>query len=307
MRRAAVVLALLALLGGCGLGAGGEVGHVTIVVTSDFGTRPVPGSPATGEAPGGATAMRMLQRTFPKVQTRYGGGFVQSIAGLSGGHDGGRPVDWFFYVNGIEAPKGAASTDLHRGDVVWWDRHDWGTAQRVPAVVGSYPEPFLHGEDGKRFPTRVECANGFDAECNAIQKQLGDVGVIAGETDLASRNGGDLLRVLVGPWPAIKGDFAVHLIGQGPGASGVFAKPSADGRSIAVYDPRGRVVRTLGPGTGLIAATAAHGQPPVWVVTGTDRAGIELAARSFSEDALRGKFAVAIRDDLPIPLPQVTP
>ena len=29
---------------------------------------------------------------------------------------------------------------------------------RVPAVVGSFPEPFLHGSEGKRFPVRLDCA-----------------------------------------------------------------------------------------------------------------------------------------------------
>jgi hypothetical protein len=32
-----------------------------------------------------------------------------------------------------------------------------------------------------------------------------------------------------------------------------------------------------------------------------------MAARNFTEDALRGKFAVAFSDDLPIALPKVGP
>ena len=55
--------------------------------------------------------MRLLQRGF-EVETRYGGAFVQEIDGVGGGRRGGRPVDWFFYVNGIEAEtrrRGAAA------------------------------------------------------------------------------------------------------------------------------------------------------------------------------------------------------
>ena len=114
-----------------------------------------------------------------------------------------------------------------------------------------------------------------------------------------------LRRLVVGPWPEVKTDFTLRLIGKGPGASGVYAIPSDDGTEIDVLDPAGKVVRTLGPGTGLIAATAVEDEPPVWVVTGTDAAGIAMAARSLTEDALRGKFAVALEDDLPIALPQV--
>jgi hypothetical protein len=295
-----------ALLAGCGLGAGGDVGGVTVVVTRDFGHLPLRGSPVSLDAPGGETAMRALERRFP-VSTRYGGGFVQSIDGLAGGTQAGRPVDWFYYVNGIEAPRGAASTALSRGDVVWWDRHDWGAAQRVPAVVGSFPEPFAHGIDGRRLPVRVECAAGADSECNEVEQRLAAVGAVPGESALGTRAGDELLLVLVGPWPALKSDFAARLIGQGPGASGVFGVPAPDGRTIRVLDQRGRTVRTLGPGTGLIAATATEGQPPVWIVTGTDAVGLALAARSLTADALHDRFAVALRNSVPIALPQVRP
>ena len=48
--------------------------------------------------------MRLLQRNFD-VKTRYGGGFVQQIDGVAGGREGGRRVDWFYYVNGIEVRR----------------------------------------------------------------------------------------------------------------------------------------------------------------------------------------------------------
>lgn len=306
--RLRVVLAagLAVLFAGCGVGAGDDVGGVSLVVTRDFGRADLKGSPAGVAAPGGETAMRALQRSFD-VKTRYGGGFVQSIDGVAGGRRGGRPFDWFYYVNGVEAPRGAASTELHRGDVVWWDHHDWGAANRIPAIVGAFPEPFDHGIDGERLPARIECAEGAEEACGMVQEKLGDVGAIAGEAALATRGGEGLLRVVVGLWPEVRTDFTLRLIAKGPGASGVYAVPSEDGRTIDVLDPRGQVVRTLGPGTGLIAASATENEPPVWMVTGTDEAGLEMAARSLTTDALRGKFAVALRDDRPIPLPQVGP
>jgi hypothetical protein len=308
MRLRAALAAGLAVLGaaGCGVGAGDSVGGVSLIVTRDFGRTDLQGSPAEVDAPGGETAMRALQRSFD-VKTRYGGGFVQTIDGLSGGMRGGRPVDWFYYVNGVEAPRGAASTELHRGDVVWWDNHDWGAANRIPAVVGAFPEPFDHGIGGERLPARIECADGAEEACAIVGDKLGAVGVVAGQAGLSTRGGEQLLRVVVGPWTQVRTDFTLRLIADGPGASGVYAVPAQDGRSIAVLDPRGRVVRTLGAGTGLIAATSVEDQPPVWMVTGTDAAGLAMAARAMTSDALHGKFAVAIRDDLPIPLPQVGP
>jgi hypothetical protein len=267
---------------------------------------PLRGSPVSLDAPGSETVMRALERRF-KVTTRYGGGFVQSIDGLSGGSQGGRPVDWFYYVNGIEASKGAASTSLHRGDVVWWDHHDWGATQRIPAVVGAFPEPFRHGVSGRRLPVRVECAAGADADCSRVEDALGHIGAVPGEAPLETRAGDEVLRVLVGPWPALRVDFAARLLDRGPGASGVYARFSPDGHRLSVLDPQGHVARTLGPGTGLIAATRDGDSPPVWIVTGTDAKGIGVASRSLTEDALRDRFAVAISNDLPISVPLVAP
>lgn len=304
--RAVLAIGFAALVAGCGVGAGDSVGGVSLIVTRDFGRTDLQGSPAEVLAPGGETAMRALQRSFD-VRTRYGGGFVQTIAGVSGGRRRGRPFDWFYYVNGVEAPRGAASTKLNNGDVVWWDIHDWGATNRVPAVVGAFPEPFDHGIDGDRLPARIECAEGAEEACGVVQAKLAEEGVIAGEAALGTRGGAGLLRVVVGPWPEVRTDFTLRLIGKGPGASGVYAVPSDDGTSIELLDPRGRVAETLGAGSGLIAATAVDNEPPVWMVTGTDAAGLAMAARSLTVDALRGKFAVALRDDRPLALPVLGP
>ncbi len=304
MSRLAVLLAVLAAAAGasgCGLGAGSGAGSVSLVVTRDFGRVPVKGSPVTAGAPGGETAMRALERSFD-VRTRYGGGFVQAIDGVSGGSKGARPLDWFFYVNGIEAPKGAASTRVHNGDVIWWDHHDWGATHRVPAVVGAFPEPFRHGADGRRLPARVDCAPSSSGACAAVARQLAASGVIAGQATLDTRSGPDLLRVLVGTWSDLRSDFAARLLERGPSASGVYARPAPDGRSIALLDARGRVTRTLGAGSGLIAATADGDAPPTWIVTGVDARGVARAADHLAPDVLRDRFAVALGPD-PVALP----
>jgi hypothetical protein len=118
----------------------------------------------------------------------------------------------------------------------------------------------------------------------------------------------DTLRVVVGPWRAVREDPTAALIEKGPASSGVFAKPAADGRSIALLDARGAVTRTLRAGTGLIAATRVDDgkeqlSDPVWVVTGTDDAGVAAAASALDEGALAGHFAVAISGGRPVGLP----
>jgi hypothetical protein len=304
--RPAALLALLgalaALSAGCGAGPGRAPGGTRLTVTQDFGSR----AQRQFEAPkvsGSETVMRLLQRNA-KVTTRFGGGFVQSIDGSAGGRRAGRPLDWFFYVNGIESSQGAAAVRLHPGDRVWWDRHDWGAAMRVPAVVGSFPEPFLHGSGGRRLPVRIECADPGAAACDEVFKAMNALDIPAAKGGLGTAQVEDSLRVVVGPWVAAREDHALRQLEAGPARSGVYARPSADGRRMVALDARGRPVRTLGAGTGLVAATRAGDEPPVWAVTGTDDVGVAAAARSLTERALGRRFAVAISGGRPVALPE---
>ncbi|HVA19086.1 MAG TPA: DUF4430 domain-containing protein, partial [Solirubrobacteraceae bacterium] len=101
------------LIAGCGLGPGETPSGVSLVVTSGFGAHVLRSSSAP-RVRGQETVMSLLVRN-DTVSTRYGGGFVQSVDGHSGGTKGGDPVDWFYYVNGVEAGRGAAETNVHAG------------------------------------------------------------------------------------------------------------------------------------------------------------------------------------------------
>jgi hypothetical protein len=306
-------VAAAAALGGCGLGSGPAATNTALRVSKDFGSQPLldTDTPKTG---GSDTVMRLLERNEPKVTTKYGGNFVQSIAGVSGGQSGGKPADWFYYVNGVEGDRGATAVHVHEGDRVWWDWHNWSVTDDVPAVVGSYPEPFLHGVNGHRLPTRVECFDPKSKPCNDVQSALVALGLPAAKGGVGNSFVEDTLRIVVGPWQAVQGDNTLKLIDEGPAKSGVYVRPAADGRTFSLLDPNGRVTRTLGAGTGLIAATVARdtkaedGTPendPVWVVTGTDAAGVQSAADALDEGALAGRFAAIISDGKPIGLPDL--
>jgi hypothetical protein len=302
----APIAALLGLvLTGCGLGAGPAPSAIQLRVTRDFGARAL-GTTSAPKVKGQETVMSLLIRN-DTVTTRFGGGFVQSIEGVSGGQETGRPVDWFYYVNGVEAGRGAAATNVHPGDHIWWDRHDWSQTEHVPAVVGSFPEPFLNGMEGKRLPVRVECANAAAAACKTVKARLRALGVPAAGAAISGGTTPQTLRVRVGPWASIQGEPATDTIAGGPRASGVYASFSRDGRTLTLLDQDGRPARVLLAGAGLIAATRHAEDAPVWVVTGTDRGGVDLAARAFDAAVLESRFAVALTPSGALALPETGP
>ena len=112
------------------------------------------------------------------------------------------------------------------------------------------------------------------------------------------------LGIVVGTWAEIRGELAAELVAYGPGASGVYAKfDGPGGRSLQLLNPHKQVVRTLGAGAGLIAATADTSSVPTWMVTGTDVAGVDAASAALTPAALHDHFALAIDGATRLPIP----
>jgi hypothetical protein len=121
---------------------------VRVTITKDFGAT------VLGEhrAAPGQSAMNALRRVSD-VDTRYGGRFVEAIDGLSGDRSGYE--DWLYFINGIAPDVGAADMTLHAGDQEWWDRRSWSALVQTPVAIGLWPEPFVHGYDGRRPTVEV--------------------------------------------------------------------------------------------------------------------------------------------------------
>lgn len=299
-RGTAVALALLTTalaIAGCGVGAGDEVGEVSLTVTRDFGAAELTPPAELGVAESD-TIMRLLDREL-QIETAYGGRFVDSIEGLAGTRRGGRPYDWFFYVNGLWSPFGAAEYPLRGGDQIWWDYRDWSASTRVSAVVGSWPQPFADGYEGARRPTALECRGG-GAACATVRRRLRAAGA-----SLVSGGAPEAIRVLVGPWARLRGDPAAAKLESGPEASGVYADFARRGGGLALVglDEGGEPGRDFGAAAGLVAATRRFEAPPVWLVTGAGRAGVRAAAGLLDAAALRDHYAVAVEGGEAAPLP----
>ena len=300
IRSLAAALALCAVaVAGCGLGPGKDEGDVSLTVTRDYGTKVM--LQKTDSIRESDTVIRLLDRNAD-ITTRYGGGFIQSIDGLAGGTSGGRRSDWFFYVNGIESPIGSAQYDPSGGDRIWWDYRDWTAAMRVPAVVGSWPEPFVHGFRGTHWSTTVDCA-GSKPSCQLVDDRLQSTRIPTVPPSVVKQNsGGDMdrqvtrisgIRVLVGQWNQIRGDPVARALAEAPSESGVFARFVGTRKPLLdVLNQEGQPAGSIGKGGGLIAALRPGDGPPTWVVTGTDTKGVAAAAALLGSP-LRNHYALA--------------
>jgi hypothetical protein len=281
---------------GCGLGPGEDEGEVELTVTRDYGTEVV--LQASDSITESDTVLRVLDRNT-NIATRYGGGFIQSIDGLAGTQSGGRRSDWFFYVNGIESPIGSAQYELSDRDRIWWDYRDWTAAMRVPAVVGSWPEPFVHGFEGEHWRTVVYCVK--HKPCRRVEAHLRSaLGPTSSLVSLINPGVRRLksdqtvgIRVLVGPWRVLHAHPVARLLAESPSESGVFARFVGTKRPILeVLNTEGQPAGSIGKGGGLIAALRPGDGPPTWVVTGTDEKGVAAAANLLG-DSLRNHYALA--------------
>ena len=169
---------------------------------------------------------------------------------------------------------------------------------RVPAVVGSWPEPFLQASSGsERLSVRVVCA-GAEPPCEAAEDALADSGVSAVVTPFGKEEAGRSLRLIVGEWSEVRSDRAAALLERGPEASGVFARAAND--RIELLDEDGE---PAGESDGLLAATRSGEDPPTWIATGTSQHGVLDAVALLGSDELQNRYAVAVSGGAPVALP----
>jgi hypothetical protein len=312
-RRRTALAALIALcvpaLSGCGLQPSKRSARVTITVTRNFGTNTV-GTGTERQIPGSQHLLALMRRFFKVTPAA-----IQRTEHAINGYAGDSPTRyWFYYVNGIAVQPGATTKEgrlvtpldtlIHAGDKVWWDLHDPTAVRTIPAVVGSFPEPFLHGIGGQRYPTTLECAADVQNACDAIGAQLRSDGVPVADQALGTGSGQDTLALVVATWHDLNGSLAGDLVAHGPRASGVYAKFTDGGSTLQLLNPQGQVAQTLGADSGLVAATNDNVNQPEWLITGTDVAGVRAAAAAVTPARLSDHFALAVdgHSDIPVPV-----
>jgi hypothetical protein len=202
IRRAFSALAVLVLLAGCGAAGEGE-GTAQLWVTRDRGAKLL----VETKVDAGQTLMRALA-SKTDVKTRYGGRYVQAVNGIEGSLSAQR--DWFWFVNGYEGDRSAASYKLRDGDVAWLDYRAWQREGEARVVVGAFPEPFLHGYAGKTRPVAIRYEPAVARRAAALARGFDEVDVRALPAPVPE--GANVIEVRVGP-PRLTGE----LLGQTAG------------------------------------------------------------------------------------------
>lgn len=268
---------------------------VRVVATLDFGSQVVLDKyvlPKKGES-----ALEVLQRVA-EVETKYGRGFVVGINGIRSRYPKERK-DWFYYVNGILAKVGAGGYKLCPGDVEHWDFHEWGFNAFIPAIIGSFPQPFLSGYGGRTRPTVIVHQTGFGQIAEKLRDTLISLGVKEIRVQTTLPEEGHYHLILLGtqklkPLRELNRDYK---------KLGFFFKFEDEG--AVVFDSRGRKARV--ESAGVIQATQNPWSPgeAAWMISGTDEAQVRAAADILAEywGQLDCAFAIALINRKLIRLP----
>ncbi len=271
----ACLIAVAVAAAGCGrVSDGANQGGASQRVTGAFGARPL----ADTHIRAGATALAAL-RAGTTVETSFGGKFVAAMHGLKSDRTGRR--DWFFFVNGLAPNHGADEQTVRPGDRIWWDYRPWGGGPSVPAVVGSWPEPFVHGYPDA--PGGVQADPPLDDPLRAAGARVAPAPsrwrVIVGASD-------DLVRR----------DAAWRSAIADPRAAGLtvtidathIGRLAADGHTFVTV-PQGRAVAAL-----ILTGQQSEAGGAVMVVAGRDGAAATAAANRIARtpEVLQGRYAV---------------
>lgn len=248
------------------------------------------------------SVMDALYSVYPDdVETAYGGSYVKGISSLRAevGGLGKTNKDWFFFVNGIFADTGALDYLPQAGERLWWDYHPWQMFQAVNAVIGCYPEPFLHGYRGKPKATTILYSAAEKELAYKLQEGLTSSGVQKiiiyeiSEEFISKREGP---TIVLGVWPELKKNKHLDELNQGFRKNGTFVHFTDE--SIELLDYTGKKGNEFFGGVGVIATSgkAAGDDSPLWIISGMDEEGIKNAAMILVErpGKIAGYFSAAV-------------
>ncbi|MEA1961912.1 MAG: DUF4430 domain-containing protein [Bacillota bacterium] len=216
------------------------------------------------------------------VETKYDGGFISSINGLKtqGSVMNGERGDWFYYVNGVCSHVGAMDYKLMTGETVWWDYHPWSTGPAVSSVIGCYPEPFVHGYNGKTGSINILYSEGNLNNANSLCDSLKARGVssvkVSGLSEelVKNRHGP---TIVLGKWSMLKEIYYLDNLNKAYRKNGTSVHFLDNGLELLNY--KGEVSKNIDGSAAVIVATGEGlgDANPLWLAAGTDNSAVTQA------------------------------
>jgi hypothetical protein len=285
---------LVTLLSACRVGPAPLTQAVSVPVTAtrDFGREVIFQREAIIEKR--MTAQDVLAEV---TEIQMDGSYIVEFEGLRGDDK----VYWMYYINGLLSKVFASGYLIRPGDVMYWDYHPWvGSYHGSSAVIGSYPEPLLHGYDGQVRPTVVVYDSSFKDEADRILSLLKRLGVQElsaveeGALSIYEKGHSNLILIAGTESPLIKELNDKHE------SLGMYAH--FEDSNLVVTDYKFTTPEEYGPATGVIQACQNLWNPlgtgscqnVVFMITGTDMTGVKAACQTLvkaTEDILVGHSA----------------
>jgi hypothetical protein len=282
----------------------GSTLSVGIVATRDFGWELI--FDRAAEIEGGDSAQEALREV---AEVGMAGSYIEGIEGIYGNQE----YYWFYYINGILSNVFASGYEPRDGDIEHWDFHDWSYSMHGnSAIIGDFPEPFLHGYAGQVYPTLIAYNGDLQREAEGLRDKLQGLGVgevsVKSATELSSdeKEFSNLILVCTSDFELIAELNEVY------DRLGLFAHFEDDW--LKLLNAKGEVMEEYGTGSGVIQAAQSPWNPKgsyacenvVWMVSGVDEAGVKNAVDAlinrYSE--IQYAFSVVVTDGEIIRVPK---
>lgn len=282
-------------LSGCRVGAGTLEEAVTVRVsaTRDFGKEVLFDRESVIDRRLNAQDVLSLV-----TEIQMDGSYVAEFEGLRGNEE----EYWLYYINGFLSRVFASGYLIRPGDVMFWDYHPWtGSSHGSSAIIGSFPEPLLHGYEGVVKPTVIAYSPEFAGEAGELVERLEQLGItrlsIREESTLTEQVKGDCNLILI----AGSESSSVRELNEHYQSLGLYC--FFDENRLNVTDYQFTVQEEYTEGAGVIQACQNPWNPlgtgacknVVFMVSGTDTTGIRQAARILidcADTVLDGKPSV---------------
>jgi hypothetical protein len=281
---------------------------VTLLITKDFGQQILFKKQVSINK---STTVIDVLKANVDITTKWDDSYVRAINGFESQNGGisGNNLDWFYYINGICADAGAADYLLRAGEIIWWDYHKWQNAGFAnSAVIGCYPEPFLHGYRGKVKTTTIMSSKDNLNLAKEMEKALKTKGVYSINTTELDNNWLAKTQeptIVIGTWDELKGIEWLDSFNKAYRKTGTSVHFANEGLELLNY--KGDVAQTV-EGAGIIVASGSGlgDDSPLWLVAGTDSEGLQQAIDLLvkTPDKISGIYTSAVisREVIGLPL-----